>query len=192
MTADGWSVDATKASFLGVTAHWIEVKDKKWTLRAEVIGFRGISGEHSGANLGRYFLGVCERVGIVNAQRSKVTRLDVTIENLIHLINIQQLHTVTLDNASNNTTTCETVEALHRQQKLQWDSKNNKLPYVVQFDHYYLLISLHSCLAHFVNLGNIDVMARITKIAAVETTSAIWKYDPLQGSLWIVEISSKR
>ena len=72
-TADGWSVDTTKASFLGVTAHWIDVTKGKWTLRAEVIGFRGISGEHSGANLGRCFLGVCERVGIVNAQRSKVT-----------------------------------------------------------------------------------------------------------------------
>lgn len=71
-TADGWSVDTTKASFLGVTAHWIDVKNGKWILRAEVVGFRGISGEHSGANLGRYFLGVCERVGIVNAQRSKV------------------------------------------------------------------------------------------------------------------------
>jgi hypothetical protein len=71
-TADGWSVDTTKASFLGVTAHWVDVRNGKWMLRAEVVGFRGISGEHSGANLGRYFLGVCERVGIVNAQRSKV------------------------------------------------------------------------------------------------------------------------
>ena len=72
MTADGWSVDTMKASFLGVTAHWIEVKDGKWTLRVEVIGFWGISGEHSGANLGRYFVGVCERVGIINVKRSKV------------------------------------------------------------------------------------------------------------------------
>jgi hypothetical protein len=72
MTADGWSVDTTKASFLGVTAHWIDVKNGKWKLRAEVVGFRGISGDHSGANLGQYFLSVCKRVGIVNAQRSKV------------------------------------------------------------------------------------------------------------------------
>ncbi len=59
-TADGWSVDTTKASFLGVTAHWIDVKNGKWTLRAEVVGFQGISGEHSGVNLGRCFLGMCE------------------------------------------------------------------------------------------------------------------------------------
>jgi hypothetical protein len=71
-TSDGWSVDTTKASFLGVTAHWVDVTNGKWTLRAEVIGFRGVSGRHSGANLGRCFLSVCERVGIVNTQRSKV------------------------------------------------------------------------------------------------------------------------
>jgi predicted component of type VI protein secretion system len=39
MTADGWSVDTTKASFLGVTAHWVDVKKGKWKLQAEVIGF---------------------------------------------------------------------------------------------------------------------------------------------------------
>ena len=47
-TADCWLVDTTKASFLGVTAHWIEVKDGKWRLRSEVIRFRPVSGEHSG------------------------------------------------------------------------------------------------------------------------------------------------
>jgi hypothetical protein len=71
-TADSWSVGTTKAAFLGITGHWIDVKAGKWELRSEVIGFRGISGDHSGANLGRYFLGMCERVGIVDAQTSKV------------------------------------------------------------------------------------------------------------------------
>jgi hypothetical protein len=71
-TADGWSVDTTCASFLGVTGHWMEVTGGKWKLRAEVLGFRGVSGEHSGENLGRYFVGVCERVGIIDAEKSKV------------------------------------------------------------------------------------------------------------------------
>jgi hypothetical protein len=71
-TADCWSVDTTKASFLGVTAHWIEVKSGKWRLRSEVIRFRPVSGEHSGGNLGQYFVGVCKRVGIINAERTKV------------------------------------------------------------------------------------------------------------------------
>jgi len=29
-----------------------------------------------------------------------------------------------------------------------------------------------------VNLGNVDVMDHITKIAAVENATAIWEYDP--------------
>jgi hypothetical protein len=71
-TADGWTVDTTKAAFLGVTAHWIEVNGNKWEMRSEVIGFRTLSGEHSGENLGRYFVGVCDRIGIIDSKRSKV------------------------------------------------------------------------------------------------------------------------
>jgi hypothetical protein len=71
-TADMWTVDTTKAAFLGVTAHWIEVKGKKWEMRSEVVGFRSVSGDHSGKNLGRYFVGVCDRIGIMNMKRSKV------------------------------------------------------------------------------------------------------------------------
>jgi hypothetical protein len=33
-------------------------------------------------------------------------------------------------------------------------------------------------LAHVVNLGNVDVMSQITKIAVVENATAIWEYDP--------------
>jgi hypothetical protein len=50
-----------------------------------------------------------------------------------------------------------------------------------------------SCLAHVINLGNVDFMSRITKIAAVETATAIWEYDPtlqdnrvLGGSLDVI------
>ena len=34
------------------------------------------------------------------------------------------------------------------------------------------------CLTHVLNLAIIDVMSVITHIATVETTSAIWEYDP--------------
>lgn len=44
-----------------------------------------------------------------------------------------------------------------------------------------------------VNLGNVAVMDQITKVAAVETTTAIWEYDPtlddnrvLGGSLDVI------
>lgn len=49
------------------------------------------------------------------------------------------------------------------------------------------------CLSHVVNIANIAVMDHITKITAVETTTAIWEYDPslpnnhiLNGSLNVV------
>ena len=71
-TADGWMVNTMKAVFLGVTAHWIEIKAGKWKMRAEVIGFRLISGDHSGENLGRYFVGVCDHIGIMGKDQSKV------------------------------------------------------------------------------------------------------------------------
>jgi len=64
-----------------VTGHWIDVKDGKWELRSEVIGFRSISGEHSGANLGRHFIGICERVGIIDVQTSKVRRVDCLVDS---------------------------------------------------------------------------------------------------------------
>jgi hypothetical protein len=58
-----------------MTAHWIEVNKGKWRLRSEVVGFQAISGEHSGWNLGRYFVGLCDRVGICSTGESKVAQL---------------------------------------------------------------------------------------------------------------------
>jgi hypothetical protein len=71
-TADTWTADNTKASFLGVTAHWIDVVDGKWQMRSEVIGLRFVSGNHSGLNLARYLIGSFDRVGICSDTTSKV------------------------------------------------------------------------------------------------------------------------
>lgn len=53
--------------------------------------------------------------------------------------------------------------------------------------------SVSRCLSHVVNLADVDVMDHITKIAAVQTTNAIWEYDPslagnrvLGGSLDVI------
>ena len=37
---------------------------------------------------------------------------------------------------------------------------------------------LDRCLNHVVNLANVAMMGHITKLAAVENKTAIWKYDP--------------
>jgi hypothetical protein len=41
-------------------------------MRSEVIGFKALSGAHTGKNLGRYAIGLLDRVGIMNEERSKV------------------------------------------------------------------------------------------------------------------------
>jgi hypothetical protein len=83
MTADGWTADNTKGSFLGMTASWIEVEENpvSWKLRSEVVGFQPVSGDHSGWNLGRYVVGLCDRVGIFNKKGSKVRQLCLSIDN---------------------------------------------------------------------------------------------------------------
>ena len=58
ITLDAWLVNTTKMGFLGMTAHWIEVKGKEWNMRSEVIGFKALSGAHTGKNLGRYVVGL--------------------------------------------------------------------------------------------------------------------------------------
>ena len=72
ITLDAWSADTTKMGFLGMTAHWIEVKGKEWKMRSEVIGFKALSGAHTGENLGRYVVGLLDRVGIMDEKRTKV------------------------------------------------------------------------------------------------------------------------
>jgi hypothetical protein len=58
-----------------MTAHWINIDPDtgRWILRAEVVGFRLIHGTHGGDNLGRYFVGLCDRVGIMSRSNSKVS-----------------------------------------------------------------------------------------------------------------------
>jgi|SRR6266540_7410876 len=102
----------------------------------------------------------------------------------------------TLDNTGNNNMTCKTIETIHNRQGLDWNSNEQQLPYVIPSLFVVLfpyLKSTNSCLAHIVNLGNVDVMKHITKITAVETATAIWEYDPtstnncvLGGSLNVV------
>lgn len=112
-----------------MTAHWIEVKNEKWKLCSEVVGFQPISGEHSGENLGRYFVGLCDRVGIMSKNESKVSyKFGHTDSITDNTITTHQLQSITLDNASNNTTSCEAIELQHIRRGLQWDAEKNQLP----------------------------------------------------------------
>lgn len=144
-TIDLWSVDQTKASFLGLTAHWIQVTNNtKWRLRSQVIAFRGLSGSHTGDNIARYFVGLCERVGIITPSSSKLLCL-------------------TADNASSNDKAANVIEELlHRRHIYSFSADSHRLP----------------CLAHVINLAITSVLSVVTKISSVETSTAIWEFDP--------------
>ena len=94
----------------------------------------------------------------------------------IHVI--WQLYCVTADNTSNNDSACGYIESiLHRRNIYTFCTERNHLP----------------CLAHVVNLGLTDFMSIITRLATIETTMAIWEYDPtlpqnrlLEGSIDVV------
>ena len=76
-------------------AHWIEVKEQKWKMRAEVIAFKALSATHSGENLGRYAVGLLDCVGIMDKRRSKACLFmwsHITINLIVHYISYIQQH----------------------------------------------------------------------------------------------------
>ena len=147
---------------MGITAHWIEDKGAGcWTLHSEVIAFKGIAGAHNGENLGRYFVGLCKRAGIIGTTAAKVSFL-LSFKLLVLLI-LSQLYCITADNTSNNDTTCNYIEqTLVSQCIYSFNANQHHLP----------------CLPHIINLAITDLMNIGTKIAHVETTTTIWEFDP--------------
>ena len=129
VTADEWTNEVTKTGYIGMTAHWIDVRDGKWELRGEAVGLRAILGDHGGDNLGRYIIGLCDCVRICSKQDSKVQCTGHAKKRLVDPI-IWQLYTITLDNTSSNNTKCQTVETVHKLHKYNglWDAMENQLP----------------------------------------------------------------
>ena len=131
----------------------------KWSLQSRVIAFCSLSGPHTGENITRYFIKLCERVGIVSAVSMKVRLIVILFSKLMVL----QLFCLTADNASNNDSACDLIEeALQKRHIYTFDPTLHCLP----------------CLAHVLNLAITNVMSAITKIASVETTMAIWEFNP--------------
>jgi hypothetical protein len=109
---DNWMLDQTKAAFMGITGHWVDIQASTWIIRSEVITFRGLSGSHDGQSLGNYFVWLCERVGIFSGNNSK-------------------LFCTTADNASSNNTTCQRVEqVLNRRGITSFNPLEQRLPCV--------------------------------------------------------------
>lgn len=69
-TGDSWSADNNKRPYLGGTGTFVRVvriKGKiRWSLKTVMLGFKAIEGKHDGDNLGRYFISMCIRIGIID------------------------------------------------------------------------------------------------------------------------------
>ena len=125
---DVWTADMTRASYMGMTGHWIEVNNGKWKLRSSVIGFRMISGDHSGNNLGHYFISICKHMGSITDKGTKVHQIsNIGVRIGLTVNHDDQLGHVTLDNATNNGTTCQKVSDILQKQNLFWNPKENQL-----------------------------------------------------------------
>ena len=85
IAADGWTAERLKKGFLSMTAHWVKVEKQiktvegnkvvryHWSLQSAIVGFRTISGTHSGENLEQYMVGVMDQVAIMGQNFSKVS-----------------------------------------------------------------------------------------------------------------------
>ena len=124
ITFDGWSVDTTKAVFQGMTAHWIEVKEGQWKMRAEVISFKALLDNHGGENLGRYAVGLLDRMEIMDKKGTKVCQFF----QMSCVYSACQLYTATLDNTSNNNMACEAIKDVHVRRGLEWNRHKQQLP----------------------------------------------------------------
>ena len=65
LTADLWS-NQVLASFLAVTAHWLSNQSGELSLKAALIGFQRMTGDHTGKSIAKGILQVVERAGITH------------------------------------------------------------------------------------------------------------------------------
>ena len=70
---DLWTREQTGDPYFGMLGQWFDVSDLGWTFRAGVLAFNVISGQHSGENLGRYYVKFLDRVGITSKSHCKVS-----------------------------------------------------------------------------------------------------------------------
>jgi len=138
---DLWTTEQTKASFLGLTIHWIQIdKDtKKWKLHSQVIAFWGYSGAHSGNNIAWNFVSLCERAGIITSTSSKLLCL-------------------TADNASSNDKAANAIEMiLHHCHVYSFNPDSNHLTCLTHV----INLTISSVLAVIIKIANVNTTTTI-------------------------------
>jgi hypothetical protein len=125
-TTDLWS-DPDIKYYMAVTAHWLELVhlqggQKKITIRADLIGFIHVPGQHTGEKLAKIFHFIISRVGLI--KKGKILFYFRSIADVY----ILQIGWVTTDNASNNSTMLHALEDLIK-------SNHPNSGYSAQFGH---------------------------------------------------------
>lgn len=94
---DAWT-SANFIPFLGMTVHWI---DANWKARCLLISLEPLSGPHSGDNLAKVFVNVCNEFGILS-----------------------KIQAITTDNAANNITFLRNLEISCQEQSVSFQLKH--------------------------------------------------------------------
>ena len=86
---DMWSSPNNKMPYFGAMSAHIQIllRNKKrpaWKLKSTILGFKSVEGDHGGVNLGRYYFGMCRRVGIINVEK-KISKVCCVWEIYHHL-----------------------------------------------------------------------------------------------------------
>ncbi|PPQ77048.1 hypothetical protein CVT26_007808 [Gymnopilus dilepis] len=114
-TADCWT-DTNLMPFMAITGHWLECRVKNSpngpryviNLRSELIAFHRVPGRHTGEHLATVFLNILDRY--------KITKVGW----------------ITLDNASNNDTMVESLEAQLAARGVEFSSVKQRISIAVQ------------------------------------------------------------
>jgi len=116
-------------SYLGITGHYIDPTSNgsAWELEEDIIGFKELSGSHSGINLAEYVVGVLTELGI----EAKVC--DELLILTFKYLRAPQLGWITTDNASNNDTMVAGIESLLREKGIEWDAATRHIRLVFYF-----------------------------------------------------------
>jgi len=99
-----WS-DPDLKPYMAITGHWMELDSlNKLTLRAALLGFLHVPGSHSGESLAQAFWFT---IGPMKVE----TKVSVLLNLLRNLLTLFKFGWVTTDNAANNSTMMENLEA---------------------------------------------------------------------------------
>ncbi|KAL1743648.1 hypothetical protein HDZ31DRAFT_40458 [Schizophyllum fasciatum] len=119
---------------MAVTAHYIVrcVRTNNWTLRARLIAFRYLPGNHSGEKIAEIFLHI---LGEVNCEDNVSST--ASCDSSLSLTHGLQTSLITADNASPNDTALQFLERWLRDKGIEFDSEGNRV----------------CCFPHVVNIG---------------------------------------